>query len=99
MNFRNIILPETLKCFSSDNPSMLCILSSLDTILDDDVYGAGGVESLLSSLESQLCEAEDGGVTEVSETRSQLIPVLHNFYISSSHVCHKIGHISFPQNQ
>ena len=62
---------------------MLCILASLDAILDDDVYGAGGVESLLSSLEGQLCEAEDRGVTEVSTGSSFR---LHSFPLKSPNV-------------
>lgn len=59
VNFRNIILPETLKCLSSENPSVLAILAALDTILDD-VCGAGGADSLLATLEGQLCAAIDG---------------------------------------
>ena len=59
MNFRNIILPETLKCLSSENPSVLAILTALDSILDD-VCGAGGADSLLATLEGQLCAAVGG---------------------------------------
>ena len=54
MNFRTIILPETLKTLQSEDPSVAAILKSLN-----DVIGLSGhsLDNLLAQLEKQLMNA------------------------------------------
>ena len=59
VNFRTIILPETLKCLASETASVLAILASLDALLDD-VCGVDGTDALLTALEGQLDGADSG---------------------------------------